>query len=229
MPPFSSILVLSIVTAVVLAGAGPVSAADFVWTEVGDAGDTLAGANDVVVPPGDELIRIEGTIDPQSDGADIYEIEITVPMAFTAFTTNGDSENPDDEFDAFLALFDENGFGVYANDDGIFDDGNSILPAGDMLSPMSPGTYYLAIYDDNYGALSELSMDGLIFPLGQPLTDVLGPTGPGGADPLLVIGTNEAWPSDPRAYTIEVPEPGALALSGAALACVLVVGRLRRS
>jgi hypothetical protein len=216
--------------------AGTAMAADVIWSET-DAGSTLGTAEVVTVDPGDTLVRIEGTIDPQSDGADVYQIEIHESMDFTpaedftAFTTGGDAIDSDMEFDAFLALFDENGFGVYANDDRVFDDGNAGLPSGDALSPMTPGVYYIAIYDDNYAALSELSVDGPIFPDSvSPFTAILGPTGPGGGAPLLSIETLDANPSDPSNYTIElvVPEPGAMALSGAALGTVLLVVLGRR-
>jgi hypothetical protein len=210
--------------------AGTAMAADVIWSET-DAGSTLGTAEVVTVDPGDTLVRIEGTIDPQSDGADVFEIVINDPANFTAFTTGGDAIDSDLEFDAFLALFDESGFGVYANDDRVFDDGNAGLPSGDVLSPTTPGVYYIAIYDDNYAALSELSVDGPIFPDSvSPFTAILGPTGPGGANPLLSIETLDANPSDPSSYTIElvVPEPGAVALSGAALGTVLLVVLGRR-
>ena len=141
--------------------------AQVIWTEV-DAGSTPATSEAVNGNSTDSLIRISGAIDPLSDPVDVFRIEITDPAGFSARTTNGDSTNPDTQFDAKLALFDANGFGIYANDDQVAGNGNAALPAHHALSPTTPGVYLLAIYDDNFEALSAFSPSGLIFPVSVP-------------------------------------------------------------
>jgi len=217
------------------------------WTEVTDAGPVLSEAQE---PTGSgDLTSIFGTItqtptdvplnDLSAFGAsvadvDLFRIFISDPIGFSAETLNGDSMNSDLEFDASLALFDENGMGIYSNDDGVFDDGNSILPAGNGFGPMAQGTYYLAIFDDNVTPLSELSLNGPIFPdPGSPFTQVVGPSGPGGASPLL-----DWFPELPinasRDYTILltgvtlVPEASALGQVAAALTTVAGLFYARR-
>jgi len=204
-----------------LLAVGPVqmaAGAPVIWSEV-NAGGTPATGEVVTGNPTDSLVRVQGSIDPLTDPVDLFRIAITDPAGFSARTTNGDSSNPALQFDAKLALFNANGFGIYANDDRIFDDGNAALPAGHVLSPTAPGVYLLAIYDDNFEAVSEFSINGLIFPQStSPFTAVRGPTGPGGASPLIGFGTLDSVPADARTYTIEltgaapIPEPGTAAL-----------------
>jgi len=223
---------------------GAVHAVD--WDEVGDAGPVLADAQEPDVPPGESLTSISGFISnvvtdvPINDlsgfGAsvadvDLYKIMITDPLQFSALTVNGDSIDSDIEFDATLALFDENGLGLYQNDDRAIDDGNARLPAGHMFGPMSPGIYYLAIFDDNVTPISALSESGVIFPDPPfPYTEVVAATGPGGGSPLL-----DWFPDAPiiagRQYSIlltGVPEPGQMAQAAAALATLVGVMSFRR-
>jgi hypothetical protein len=205
-----------------------------IWSEL-NAGGTPGTAEEVAGPTND-LVRIQGTIDPLTDPVDLFRIRITNPGGFSARTTNGDSSDFDLEFDAVLALFDANGFGVYSNDDRVFDDGNAELPASHALSPTAGGLYLLAIYDDNFEALSAFSVDGVIFPESIfPYTAVRGPTGAGGADPLVGFGTLDDPPADPRVYTVEltgaapVPESGPTLLQIAALGARLLLGMGRGS
>ncbi len=204
-----------LLAACLLGAVGPIqtaAGAPVIWSEV-DAGETLAAAEEVTGNPTDNLVRIQGNIDPLTDPADLFRIRIINPAAFSARTTNGGSSNSDLEFDATLALFDVNGFGISDNDDRVLDDGNAQLPAGHPLSPTVPGIYFLAIYDDNFEAVSEFSIDGLIFPESEfPFTAVRGPTGPGGGNPLIGFATLDSVPADVRTYTIELtgaaPVPG---------------------
>ncbi len=170
------------------------------WNEAGDAGFRLPTAQ-LTSGPG-TLDTINGTMGNGSD-VDLYQIYITEPSLFSATTSGGDSSN-DNEFDAVLALFDAEGFGVYFNDDRAPGDGNAGLPSANPLGPQAPGFYYIAIFDDRSGALSGTasSFNDLIFPfVSAPFTAVVGPTGPGGNAPL----TN--WAVD--------PELGAKPFSGA--------------
>jgi len=207
--------------------------------EDGDAGETLGTAQ--LLPGGSTpLTEIQGTIATNTADVDLYRIFISDPGAFSAMTTNGDSscdvnQNPEcgtEEFDATLALFDSTGLGVYFNDDKQENVGDAELPAGNQFSPTVMGFYFLAIADDDVTALSELSVDGPIFPeLSSPFTDVVGPSGPGGGNPLQEWFKDNVVP-DPRGYSIvltgvTVPEPATGLLISLGLVA-LAAARARR-
>jgi len=154
--------------------------------EVGDAGDLPATAQD----PGGvgPLASISGSGGGTDE--DMYRICITNPSGFSA-TTVGMAD-----FDTQLFLLDSTGRGVYSNDD--FPGGapfHSFLPPGDPNSPTAVGIYFIAISGFNDEAANA---GGLIF-ADAVFTDVNGPTGPGGADPItLWTGTVAA----PGVYSI---------------------------
>ncbi len=156
------------------------------WAEIGDAGDLLQTTQ---VPAGiGPLTTITGTISTSYD-VDLYKIYIRTPTAFSASTFGGEGPN---DWDSMLALFDHNGFGVYMNDANIFDDFNSNLPTNHTLGPKVAGNYYLAIFDDDRAALSGTasSVQDIIFPLPvSPYTQIFGPTGSGGHQPLAGWGS----------------------------------------
>jgi hypothetical protein len=140
-------------------------------------------------PAGQTLDTINGTITSTQD-VDLYRIRISNPSSFSASTTGGDSF----PFDAVMALFDAEGFGVYLNDDGAFNVGDPTLPAGHPLGPSSAGIYYIAIFSDETLPFSGagVSIDDLIFPIPEePYTAVLGPTGGGGGAPLSGWATGD--------------------------------------
>ena len=156
------------------------------WSEVADAGDLL---NTAQIPTGiGSLDTITGTITTSYD-VDLYKIKIINPTTFSATVFGGEGQN---DWDSFLALFDQNGFGVYTNDADVFDDVNSKLPANHVSGPQTAGNYYLAIFDDDRAALSgsATSVNDIIFPLPTPpYTQIFGPTGPGGTLPLAGWGS----------------------------------------
>jgi hypothetical protein len=156
------------------------------WGEVGDASDLL---NIAQIPTGSGSIdTITGSITTSFD-VDLYKIKIINPTAFSAFVFGGEGPN---DWDSMLTLFDENGFGVYRNDDAVFDIGDSGLPANHALGPQVAGNYFLAISDDDRGPLSGTasSINDLIFPSSTfPYTDISGPTGSGGALALTDWGS----------------------------------------
>jgi hypothetical protein len=116
--------------------------------------------------------------------------------------------------------------GVYANDD----DGislNSLLPAGNISSPTTPGKYYLAISRYN---LDAYSASGLIFP-SSPFNQVFGPSGPGGGNPVSywsgsTFGGGEYWIGLTGASYV-IPAPGAILLGSIGLGLVNWLRRRR--
>lgn len=98
------------------------------WTEAGDAGQ-LPGAAQIVAGS-TALTTINGTL---GGDVDMFLIQIDSPAAFTAACAPG--------LDTVLWLFDENGLGVVANDDGPTGNAAS-LPTGWVRAP---GRHYLAV------------------------------------------------------------------------------------
>ncbi len=155
---------------------------------------------------------------PGGDFQDMFKISITSTFfeIFTDATPHPDGSIPN--FDTQLFLFDENGFGVLGN--------NDVAGAGGfskILGPILPGTYFLAISGLGSDPVSDT---GLIFDFATP-TEVSGPDGPGGADPIV------GWsgPGETGFYSIQligaefVPGPGAFGLFAA---CGLIGRRRRR-
>src|SRR5688500_9910785 len=77
------------------------------WTEMGDAGDLLGSAQ----TPTGELTTITGIASTSLD-VDLYRIFISSPSTFSASVSGGDGSGL---YNSALALFNENGLGVYAN------------------------------------------------------------------------------------------------------------------
>jgi hypothetical protein len=215
------------------------------WAETGDAGDLTTSAQTPL--GGGVLDQISGIVTDSHD-VDLYRIFINDPAAFSATTIAGDPDiSVTNELDAALALFDATGRGVYYNDDGIFDNANAILPSGDLLSPTSTGVYFLAVFDDDGLPLSgaAVSLDDLIFPIvDSPFTDVVGPTGDGGALPLSGWGFDPDTPIDfdndigglDGEYIVNltgaqfvVPIPAALWLFGSGLLGLIGISRRKKA
>lgn len=195
------------------------ASAAFTWAEVGDAGDTLLTANDIVGPTGDNLTNITGTISSSTD-FDLFRFSITDTTVFSATTVGTGGTLSDTQ----LFLFNANGFGVAANDDSV--GLRSTLPVGNALyATLLPGDYFLAIagYDRD-----PVSIAGEIFP-DTPFSGVNGPTGPGGAFPISgsagATGTGTYNIALTAASTASTPAPAAVWMG---LAGMGVVGMLRR-
>jgi len=214
------------------------------WAEIGDAGDLTTSAQTPL--GGGVLDQISGVVTDSHD-VDLYRIFINDPAAFSATTMAGDPEITDtDELDAALALFDATGRGVYYNDDGVFDNANATLPPGDPFSPTSTGVYFLAVFDDDGLPLSgaAASLGDLIFPIVDfPFTEVVGPTGGGGALPLSGWGFDPDTPIDfdnniglDGEYIVNltgaqfvVPVPAALWLFGSGLLGLIGISRHKKA
>ena len=153
----------------------------FAANEVGDAGDLRVTANDM----GDTAVtRIVGSFTGASD-ADVYRICLSNGASFSASTVGGTLPA---SLDTQLFLFNQQGYGVYANDDWPFSSHGSMLPANHRFSPATGGVYYLAVSQFNRDPQSSL---GEIFPDSYSLStypdDVVDASGFGAA------GTLSSW------------------------------------
>ena len=105
-PGFIRTTACSVIAALTLA----VAPGAFAANEVGDAGDVRVTANDM----GDTAVtQINGSFADASD-SDLYRICLTTGASFSASTLGGTLPA---SLDTQLFLFDEQGYGVYANDD----------------------------------------------------------------------------------------------------------------
>ena len=138
-----------------------------------DAGQSLSTAQNLTSQTGQLVTGITGTLSSDND-VDLYRVYLPGNQTFSATTV--DNSNADTR----LFLFKANGQGVYFNDDVDSDTYQSTLPDGHPLTPQTAGNYYLAITSYANDPVSE---DGIIFGSGS-FTDVLGPTGTGGSQPL---------------------------------------------
>ena len=141
------------------------SAAGAVWTEVGDAGKLIGTAQETGVGP---LTGITTDLSSSTD-VDLFKLRV-VGNGEVTFATSG-------PFDPQLFLFDANGKGIVANDNTGSGDGAD--PNARITATVTTGFYYLGFSLAN---VDPISSTGLIFP--DLSTGLLGPTGPGGNDPL---------------------------------------------
>ena len=198
-----------------------------IWAETEDAGQALTTAQ---VPSGSgPLTTITGAL--SFTDVDVYQIYITGGGTFSAVAIPTDILFLDPE----LFLFDAQGFGVYANDNPFGGIGPSAqLPANHVLTPTTPGLYYLGV---STRFLEPISSSGNIFPcVGCTPGAVVGPTGPGGGSTL--IGWS-GMPFGAGAYQLtltgaefppptSIPEPGSLFLMSTGLAAFSVATWRRR-
>ncbi len=196
-----------------------------IYTESGDAGQTVGTAQNVTGVA--NLTRIEGSLMPDGNDVDIFRIVINDFANFRADTFGtraGGFPNPDTQ----LFLFDENGFGVYGNDDA---PGGGTVDS-ELISGVvsSNGTYLLAITTFNN---EPISAGGAIFdPTGAPFTATVTPTGPGGGSALTGWDSN-GDSGEHGAYGINlegatvIPAPGAVLLAAFGLPIVGIAKRRR--
>jgi hypothetical protein len=205
--------------------------ADTIWVEQVLGDHSLLGTAEITSSL-DALVAIQGNlfVDGFNDSlqVDLYRIYIYDPVSFSARTVDAPGFNVNDPQ---LFLFDAAGNGVYMNDDDEsgLSGSQSMLEAGDPLSPVSAGFYYLAI-----GWWDNEPLDAL----GQTIFNQFGfgTNGPSGAGPL------DGWNGDvlqrpdlEAAYVIEltgvgfesVPEPGSLLLLGSGVAWLVGLGARR--
>lgn len=144
-----------------------------VWTEVGDAGQTLPGAQATGAVNGNPLTTIVGTLSSGTD-ADIYVIMITSPTTFSATTNNAVTQASG--LDTALFLFNGSGVPIYTNDDVSGVSLQSTLPAGTAFTlSLSPGVYYLAV---SLSGNEPVNLTNQLLFAGYPLGDTTAVRGP---------------------------------------------------
>ena len=198
------------------------------WSEVGDAGDAYATAQDTG-PSGSALSAISGVISSTTD-ADIYKIFITDPSTFHA-TTLGDGGSMDSEY---LWLFDANGHAVISGGNLPPGADHGEIPTGDPNGPQTAGVYYLGIAPS---FAIPLSTD---FMFNFPGPEPWGVPNPFGAPNSPVTSWQFTFASHSGSYTIfldgaetageavvAAPAPMTLALFGAALGGLALTRRRR--
>ncbi len=172
----------------VVALIAPGAAAGPVWCETGEAGKTTATAE---VPFGaGGMGKIKGRLDGtmvsgvpiNGDFVDVYRIYIRFPNLFAARTV---APQTGMGFDTHLWLFDHQGFGLLANDDGTMTGpfsqmGNESTDATGVMI-LQPGIYYIAVSGPDHVPVSG---GGPIFNIGG-LFEVSGPDGAGGLSSLV--------------------------------------------
>ncbi len=204
--------------AVLCAATTPVVAAEDVWNEVGDAGQTMSDAQTITGAPG-LLDRINGTLGDNGD-VDLYEICLDFPADFSAIATSTvGGPSP------LLFLFNDAGMGVkFAGSS------DSFAPTWfDNLFIGAAGHYFLAVASRDALALNLTGQQIWT----QNTGGQFAPNGPGANEHLDEWNFTEG--SNQGQYTVEirgvdffppVPSPGALALLGIA---GLLFTRRRRS
>lgn len=176
--------------AIALGAAAPAALGGPVWCETGEAGKMLTTAE---APVGVGSIgKIKGMLSGvvlsggvgtgTGDFVDVYRVYIRFPNLFTATTVNPQSDDP---FDTHLWLFDHQGFGLLANDNSVglgpFSQIGNASDDGTLVTILQPGIYYIAVSGRQHVPVSS---NGPIFATAAQ-TEVSGPDGSGGADPLL--------------------------------------------
>jgi len=114
------------------------SALAAIYTESGDAGQTLASAQ--TVAPG--TTQINGTLGFGGD-VDLYRLDFSTTTAVTFYATSAVDPN--------LILFDAAGHGLWGDDDS----GAGL--DSQIVWNVTPGTYYLAYGNNNIGAADALN------------------------------------------------------------------------
>ncbi len=191
-----------------------------VFTEIGDAGQTVQTGQNTGLVNGNPLNTILGTLGAPDD-VDLYRIQINTPSAFSATTVNALTAASGLDTQLYLFSLAGNGKAINANDD---DSGGLTLQS--TLGPnlpniVNPGVYYLAIATSGNEAVDAVNQ--LLFSPDSPSTVTRTPNGSAGAlaswDTTFADPGTGAYEIDLTGAFTSVPEPGtwfaaALALLG---------------
>jgi hypothetical protein len=202
-----------------------------VYTELGDAGQTLGTAQNTGATGGQTLNTIFGTISAPGD-ADLFRITLNAPTTFSATTTFGGTTT----LDTALFLFNNLGQAIYTNDDVSGSSLQSTLPNGTSFTmSLAAGTYYIAI---SLSGNEPINLNGqLLFAayIGGNSSSIRGAAA--GVNPSTLSGFNGATSfAETGAYRIDftgtstaIPEPSTTAFCFVAAGAAAVVARRRRN
>jgi hypothetical protein len=198
-----------------------------VWCEqgVGDAG-SLPATSEPTLGTG-ALNSIIGQIGDGTAGADMYSILITNPAAFSANFAAYAANNVPGLTQAALYLFDSNGDGIEAADDGSVALGSFTGPAG---------IYYIDIVPD--GNTPQYRTGGNNFPIFTAFSSGVISLPVGGAGTIRNYSQNGCGTACQGGYDItfagggvqysNLPEPASMLLTGAVLVGLGAVGIKRK-
>ncbi len=202
--------------AAVSLSASAVTSQAAVFTEGGDAGQTLATAAVAGAATG-----FSGTLSNPSD-ADLYQFTIATAGSYT-FSDVGSTVSHSygtNQLDTAIFLFSSTGTAIATNDDA---SGSTV--ASSVKATLAAGTYYFGISESGNEPVN--SNNQLLF-AGYPGGDTTTTRGPAsGVNPTTEFNfnSNESDPTDYGTYSVSitsaVPEPSTwavVAISGAALA-----------
>jgi hypothetical protein len=203
-----------------------------IYTELGDAGQTLGNGQNTGPVSGVNLTTILGNISGIND-ADLYIFRITSATTFSASTVNGVTGT---SLDTALFLFNSLGAPIYTNDDASGISLQSNLPAGTSFTmTLSPGVYYLGI---SLSGNEPMNLSGQLLFAGYPGGDTTAVRGPaGGINPNSLSDFNNGGSfAQNGAYQITltgsatnaIPEPSTTALYAAGLGILFLVWKRRQ-
>jgi len=175
-----------ILAAVLALALTPALAAAATWSEIGDAGNTIAGAQTTAGTG--PLTAIQGQLVTDLD-VDLYCIRVTDPAQFSASLACVEFSNND------LWLFDAAGLGVAHNDGCTGGQTNVGTPL-----VTTPGVYYLAI-SPNHSEAWNAANNPIWMP--GPAGMQRSPDGPGAPGPLVSWG-GPGVVSNFNNYTVQI-------------------------
>lgn len=206
-----------IVSCCVVSGLSSIAAAGPDWTEIPDAGQ-LSGQTISISP----VTSITGTLagidaDGGADVVDLYRLRVPAGGAIVRAGGGPFLRGDNTEFDTVLFLFNQNGLGIFANDNAV-----PGTPFSELSIP-SGGDFLLAI---SVRGLQPFSGAGNIFDIYEPqnITGNIPPNDVGGLQPLNRWAGTPQVQGDPGAYelnfTFPVPAPGSASLALLSLAAL---------
>jgi hypothetical protein len=203
------------------------------YTENGDAGQLRQTAQvTAALPANQPLTAIFGSLLNAAD-IDLFAINITNPLAFSASTVNLLTANAG--VDTALFLFDSNGRPVFANDDD--PSGTTVtstLSSGSSFGPQVAGLYYIAISLSGAEPVNFANINLFTFMSSTALRGP-NPNAPGALadwDTSQVNGGGTTFAAnyqiDLTGATAVVPEPATVALAVFGALAVFAAARRRR-